>query len=55
MIWPDGDPSESLMDHLYQVTIIIVMTIGHDNHDDHDEDGYHKKEPRIVVTQIIPP
>ena len=25
MIWPDGDPSESLMDHLYQVIIIIMV------------------------------
>ena len=27
MIWPDGDPSESLMDHLYQVELKVFITI----------------------------
>ena len=32
MIWPDGDPSESLMDHLYQVTIRVAKSHGYDGY-----------------------
>ena len=29
MIWPDGDPSVSLLDHCYQVVIISITAFYH--------------------------